>query len=263
MEHLLDLQAFVGGSSRVPGQTANGASGEGASTARREERAARGAAVHSLLEWSQAHGWREPSAEVVAAHAAAAGLEHEDRAGDDLLAPLRAGLGSDLLANRIAGGAPVVRAEVPFLLRIGTYDDGASGNGGRRFSILRGSIDLLVEREGEPPLVVDYKTDRLNGGAPGDRAAHYGVQRDVYALAVAEARRVSEVEVAYVFLERADEPVLQRLDAAAIEAGRERLAATIEPIGQGKFPPAAPERRDWALCEGCPALGELCSGPAA
>ncbi|HEX8689148.1 MAG TPA: UvrD-helicase domain-containing protein [Solirubrobacterales bacterium] len=258
LEHLLDLQGSVRGSSRIPRQSANSPSGEA-----RGERAARGAAVHSLLEWSQAHGWREPPTEVVAVHAAAAGLERDDRAGgDDLLAPLRAWLGSDLLANLLAAGSPAVRAEVPFLLRVGTGDDGSGGNGRGRFSILRGSIDLLVERAGEPPLVVDYKTDRLNGSPPTERAAHYEVQRDVYALAVAEARRASEVEVAYVFLERPDEPVRQRLDAVAIEAGRQRLAATIEQIGQGDFPPAPPERRDWALCEGCPALGRLCAGPA-
>jgi ATP-dependent helicase/nuclease subunit A len=241
MEHLLGLGASVRGSSRIAGETANGAG----------QRAARGAAVHSLLEWSQAHDWREPPAEVVAAHAAAAELECDDPGAGDLLAPLRAWLGSELLTKRIAAAGPKVRAEVPFMLRIG------------RSSILRGSIDLLAERPGEPPLVVDYKTDRLDGSAPADRAAKYGVQRDVYALAVAEARGIGEVEVAYVFLERPEEPALQTLGAAEIEAGRERLATAIERIGRGDFPPAPAERRDWSLCEGCPALGRLCSGPPA
>jgi ATP-dependent helicase/nuclease subunit A len=215
-----------------------------------EERAARGAAVHSLLEWSQAHDWGEPPPEVVTAHAAAAGLTLDAaEAGVELLGPLRAWLGSELLASRIAVGGQTVRAEVPFLVRIGS-------------SILRGSLDLLVERAGEPPLVVDYKTDRLNGSGPADRAVHYEVQRDIYALAVAEARRAAAVEVAYVFLERPDEPVLRTLDTTEIEAGRERLAATIERIGRGDFPPAPPERRDRPLCDGCPALKRLCSGPA-
>ena len=224
MEHLLNLQV------------------------EREERAARGAAVHTLLEWSQAHDWSEPPPEVVAVHAAAAGLEPDAVANADLLGPLRAWLGSELFAGRIAAGSPTVRAEIPFLLRIDS-------------SILRGSIDLLVEREGEPPLVVDYKTDRLNGAGPAERAARYEVQRDIYALAVAEARQTTEVEVAYVFLERPDEPVRRTLETAEIEAGRARLAATIERIAGGDFPPAPPERRNRALCEGCPALGRLCSGP--
>ena len=266
MEHLLGLGGRVRVLSRISRQSANSIEVDerGTDAASREERAARGAAVHSLLEWSQAHQWREPPAEAMAAHAAAAGLDADDDAvGADLLGPLRALLGSDFFASRIAVGSPTVHAEVPFLLRIGADDSGVSATGSGRSTVLRGSVDLLVEREGEPPLVVDYKTDRLNGGAPGDRAARYGVQRDIYALAVAEARQASEVEVAYVFLERPEEPVLVTLEAAEIEAGRERLAATIERIGHGDFPPAPPERRDWALCEGCPALGRLCSGPPA
>jgi ATP-dependent helicase/nuclease subunit A len=276
MEHVLDLERSVRVHDRVAvnGADKAGAGNGGANAAgaedgeemeglKRESAAARGAAVHSLLQWSQANDWDEPPAEVVAVHAAAAGLGPRTAgAVDDLLAPLRAWRGSELLAGRIATDGSSLRAEVPFLLRIETKDDG-SPRQGRRFSVLRGSIDLLVERPGEPPLLVDYKTDRLAGSSPAERAVRYRTQRDVYALAVAEARRASEVEVAYVFLERPDEPVLQTLDAAGMEAGRQRLAAAIERIAQGEFPPTPPERRDWALCEGCPALGRLCSGPSA
>ncbi len=263
MEHLLGLPSSVRRLSNMLRQTSNSAAAEPDGVGQAEG-AARGAAVHSLLEWSQAHGWSEPPPDVLTAHATAAGLEPDAVAGADLLGPLRAWLGSSLLAGRIATGSPTVRAEVPFLLRIATTDgDGSSGDGGGLSSILRGSLDLLVEREGEPPLVVDYKTDRLNGAAPADRAADYTVQRDIYALAVAEARQAAEVEVAYVFLERPEEPVLRTLDATEIKAGQERLSATIERIGRGDFPPAPPERRDWSLCEGCPALGRLCSGPDA
>ncbi|HWJ43648.1 MAG TPA: 3'-5' exonuclease, partial [Solirubrobacterales bacterium] len=49
------------------------AAGEGEPSAR-EERTARGAAVHALLEWSEANGWGEPSEELVMRHAAAAGV---------------------------------------------------------------------------------------------------------------------------------------------------------------------------------------------
>ena len=144
-----------------------GAGDEGPSA--REERSARGAAVHALLEWSQANGWREPSSELARRHALAASLDLDravgpgnqdrsslapdsgpsnDRSGGDpaaegLLGPVRDWLGS-ALREEIAG-ATRVRAEVPILLRA-------------RGTVLRGSIDLLVEREGAPPLVVDYKT---------------------------------------------------------------------------------------------------------
>jgi len=141
-----------------------------------------------------------------------------------------------------------VRAEVPILL-------GVAG------TVLRGSIDLLVERDGAAPLVVDYKTDRLNGSGPAEHAARYKTQRAIYALAVAESRGAPEVEVAYVFLERPDEPVVSCLDAAKMEAGKERLAAAIARIGHDEFPVAPEAERTWSLCRGCPALGRLCSGP--
>ncbi len=252
MERVLDLGERVRGLSRHAGQTANAPPGIGDGEAGdgRSEAAARGAAVHSLLEWSQANGWREPDADLVAEQAATAGLDPGNGIADELLGPIRAWLGSDLLAERIACAGTLVRAEVPLLL-------GVAG------ATLRGSIDLLAEREGAAPLVVDYKTDRLRGSPPAERAARYATQRSIYALAVAEARGASEVEVAYVFLERPDEPVLELLDTAAIGRGREELAAAIGRIGAGEFPVAPVERRDWDLCRECPALGRLCSGPEA
>jgi ATP-dependent exoDNAse (exonuclease V) beta subunit len=210
------------------------------------ERAARGAAVHSLLEWSAANGWREPSAELTRDHALAAGLPAA--AEEDLLASLRGWLRSDLLAERVLGHELTVHAEAPLLL-------GIAG------TVVRGSIDLLVERAGDPPLVIDYKTDRLGGASPADRVGRYETQRDIYALAVAEARDADEVEVAYAFLERPEQPVVVKLGPAEIEASRVRLEGIIGRIESGRFPPAEPERRDWDLCRGCPALGRTCSGP--
>ncbi|HEY5942625.1 MAG TPA: PD-(D/E)XK nuclease family protein, partial [Solirubrobacterales bacterium] len=167
----------------------------------------------------------------------------------ELLEPVRAWISSPLRAQ-IASEAIRTRAEVPLLLGIGG-------------TVLRGSIDLLVERDGAPPLVIDYKTDRLDGADPAERAGHYGVQRSVYALAVAEALGVSEVEVAYVFLERPEEPAVTRLDAEEMAGARAELEATIARITEPEFPVADPGERDWALCRGCPALRGLCSGPGA
>jgi ATP-dependent helicase/nuclease subunit A len=213
--------------------------------------AAQGAAVHTLLEWSQANGWSEPSAELALRHAVAAGLDPETTGAEALLDPVRGWLRSPLLRERIgADGSARARAEVPILLGVGG-------------TVLRGSIDLLVERDGVPPLVVDYKTDRLDGSEPEEHAARYATQRAIYALAVAESLEVDEVEVAYVFLERPGEPVLSCLDSAAMEAGEERLAATIARIARGEFPVAPAPERSWSLCRGCPALGRLCSGPHA
>jgi ATP-dependent helicase/nuclease subunit A len=247
MERVLGLPPSGRTSSRIAEGTATSTrEGDGTPSAR-EERSARGAAVHALLEWSQANAWAEPTPELARRHALAAGLDPEATAPESLLGPVRDWLGSPLLREQVAG-ATRIRAEAPILLGIGE-------------TVMRGSIDLLVEREGAPPLVVDYKTDRLGGAEPEQRAAKYEIQRSVYALATAQALGAETVEVAYVFLERAEEPVLATLGAAETEAGRERLAAAIARIGAGEFPVAPEGERSWDLCRGCPALGPLCSGP--
>jgi ATP-dependent exoDNAse (exonuclease V) beta subunit len=212
----------------------------------REERSARGAAVHALLEWSQANSWRQPDAELARRHALAAGLDLGAGQAEELLGPVRDWLGSPLREEVAA--ASRVRAEVPILL-------GAGG------TVLRGSIDLLVERAGAPPLVVDYKTDRLRGEDPSARASHYEVQRSIYAMAAAESLGAGEVEVAYVFLERADAPVRTVLTEAEMAAARTRIESAVAAISAGDFSPAPETDRTWELCRGCPALGRLCAGP--
>jgi ATP-dependent helicase/nuclease subunit A len=247
MERVLGLPSRGRGSSRIAGQSS--ATPDDGTPSAREERTARGAAVHALLEWSQANGWNEPSPGLALRHAVAAGLDPDSIDAPALLAPVREWLGSPL-RRRIGSEATRVRAEVPILLGLGD-------------AVLRGSIDLLVERDGAPPLVVDYKTDRLGGSDPGSRAGRYETQRAIYALATAESLSSPEVEVAYVFLERPDEPVVTMLTRQEMTAARQHLAATIERIGEGEFPVAPMDRRDWDLCRGCPALGNLCSGPEA
>jgi ATP-dependent exoDNAse (exonuclease V) beta subunit len=240
MERVLGLPAAATAPAVAPGGD------EGPSA--REERSARGAAVHALLEWSQANAWATPSAELARRHALAAGLDLGAAAADELLGPVRDWIGSEL--RQEIAGAVRVRAEVPILLR-------AKG------TVLRGSIDLLVERDGAPPLVIDYKTDRLRGEDPAARAAHYEIQRSIYALAAAESLGADEVEVAYVFLERADAPARTILTRAEMDAGQARIDAAVEAIGAGEFSPAPEPERTWDLCRGCPALGRLCSGPEA
>jgi hypothetical protein len=240
MERVLGLPAAATAPAVAPGGD------EGPSA--REERSARGAAVHALLEWSQANAWATPSAELARRHALAAGLDLGAAAADELLGPVRDWIGSEL--RQEIAGAVRVRAEVPILLR-------AKG------TVLRGSIDLLVERDGAPPLVIDYKTDRLRGEDPAARAAHYEIQRSIYALAAAESLGADEVEVAYVFLERADAPARTILTRAEMDAGQARIDAAVEAIGAGEFSPAPEPQRTWDLCRGCPALGRLGSGPEA
>ena len=171
---------------------------EGGGEVERAESAARGIAVHELLERSAKDEWREPPA------------------AGELLAPVRAWLGSSFFAERVRG-AESCRVEVPLLVEVAG-------------TVLRGSIDLLVEQGDEPPLIVDYKTDSVGESAPEELVLRYEVQQAIYALAVAEARGAEEVELAYVFLERPEEPVLARWGRTEIEAGRRRLEAEIARI---------------------------------
>ncbi len=176
--------------------------------------AVRGRAVHSLLEWSQANGWQAPEPELVRRISGSAEVgAHAGLAEEALLVPFQAWLDSSFFAERIRE-AQGSRSEVPLLIEVGG-------------TVLRGSIDLLVEEDGKPPLIVDYKTDRIDGAELAELAARYEVQQTIYALAVAEARGATEVELAYVFLERPQEPVLAKWGAEEIAAGRRRLEAEI------------------------------------
>ncbi|MDX6608787.1 MAG: hypothetical protein QOF85_712, partial [Solirubrobacterales bacterium] len=182
--------------------------------------AARGIAVHSLLEWSQANGWRAPTAELVRRISTSAEVGGgSDFSEETLLAPFQAWLDSSFFAERIQN-AERTRTEVPLLVEVGD-------------TVLRGSIDLLVEENGKPPLIVDYKTDRVDGAEIAELVARYEIQQAIYALAVAEARGVSGVELAYVFLERPEHPAVAQWGPAEIEAGRRRLEAKIHRIREG------------------------------
>jgi ATP-dependent exoDNAse (exonuclease V) beta subunit len=192
--------------------------GGGDERAEADAGAARGIAVHALLEWSQANEWQAPDAELVTRVSASAETGDANLAPEALIAPLRAWLDSSLFAERVATKRS--RAEVPLLIEVAD-------------TVLRGSIDLLVEEEGKPPLIVDYKTDRVDGAETAALTARYEIQQAIYALAVAEARGVDEVELAYVFLERPEEPALARWGQAEIEAGRELLEAEIAKVREG------------------------------
>jgi ATP-dependent exoDNAse (exonuclease V) beta subunit len=190
-----------------------GGSGRSAS----EEGAARGIAVHSLLEWSQANGWRIPEPQLIRRIAASAEVAgRAEPSEEELLAPLRGWLGCPLFNERVRD-AKGSRAEVPLLLQVAG-------------TVLRGSIDLLVEEDGEPPLIVDYKTDRVGETEVAQLAARYEIQQAIYALAVTEARGAGDVELAYVFLERPDVPFVVRWGPEQVAAGRRRLEAEIDRV---------------------------------
>jgi ATP-dependent exoDNAse (exonuclease V) beta subunit len=182
-----------------------------------EEGAARGIAVHSLLEWSQANGWRMPEPQLIRRILTSAELAGRMEPSEEaLLAPLRRWLDCRFFAERVRD-ARLGRAEVPLLLQVAG-------------TVLRGSIDLLIEEDDEPPLIVDYKTDKVGEAEVAQLAARYEIQQAIYALAVTEARGAREVELAYVFLERPDEPFVVRWGPEQIADGRRRLEAEIDRV---------------------------------
>ena len=122
--------------------------------------------------------------------------------------------------------------------------------------LLHGRLDVL-HLDGTRALVVDYKTNSLEEGAPAEIVdSDYRLQRLVYALACFRAG-AEEVEVVYHFLERADavvSTVFRTEQVAGLEA---ELSAAIERINAGDFRPSPDE----FTCAGCPALDVVCAGP--
>ena len=121
---------------------------------------------------------------------------------------------------------------------------------------MHGRLDLFRVVD-ERALVVDYKTNRLEDLSPAEAVEKdYVLQRLVYALAAFHAG-AHEVEVAYVFLECADEVVTRTFARAEAEALEAELSAAIRAIQEGEFRPRPGE----LTCAGCPVLDVVCAGP--
>ncbi len=122
--------------------------------------------------------------------------------------------------------------------------------------LFHGFLDLYHSAAGRS-LVVDYKTNALGELTPAEVVEHeYRVQRLVYALACLRAG-AEEVEIAYAFLERPDEPVSESFTSDDAPALEEELSATIARVRSGVFEPRPSE----FACSGCPALDVVCAGP--
>jgi RecB family exonuclease len=122
--------------------------------------------------------------------------------------------------------------------------------------IVRGAIDLMAELADGRRLVVDYKTNRLDGRSPKQAFEPYRLQRAVYALTAADAEQ-RQVETAYAFLDSTAEPLRQAFGDAELAEARSELAELIAGIRAGRFEVTdRPHRR---LCQDCPARERLCS----
>ncbi len=193
----------------------------------------RGSLVHAMLE----HAGSDP-----VELAGAWGVElTADEAAD--VVRLTEAFNDSPLARRMAK-ARAVHREHGFTVALGD-------------TLLTGVVDVLAQERGGQ-LVVDYKTDALQPAT--DLAAYveqrYGVQRRVYALAALRGG-APRVEVAYAFLERPDEPVGERFEAADADRLEAELAALAAGLLAGVYPVTATPHRE--LCETCPARRALCS----
>jgi ATP-dependent helicase/nuclease subunit A len=182
-----------------------------------------GTAVHNALEGLANDDWRTTGPEQLENSLKEQGLT-DGTSGDSSESDIAIGrwMIEAFLSSELGERAKsaTVKAEVPLLLSI----EGVT---------IRGSADLLIESD--VPLIVDYKTNRLDGAAPGEKMGPYELQRGLYALALSRARELPSVETAYVFLNRADEPVLMTLQEDQFSEMQESLRSTLEEIKAGRF----------------------------
>ncbi|MFL5841692.1 MAG: UvrD-helicase domain-containing protein [Thermoleophilaceae bacterium] len=210
---------------------------------------ARGTVVHELLETMDMTTGALPGDERIGEAIQAHGGKASPEAVADARRLVEGFAGSGL--RKRLGRAKRVRPEVPFAFN-------AAGEDGGRSLLITGYLDVLAE-EDEGMLVVDYKTDALEGREPAALCEErYASQRTVYALAALRSG-AERVEVAYSFLERPDEIVSALFTAADAPALERRLAGLAEGLLAGRFEPTATPGRD--LCATCPGRAALCSWP--
>lgn len=125
--------------------------------------------------------------------------------------------------------------------------------------LMTGAFDVLARESPGRMLVVDYKSDRLQGASPATAlSGSYAIQRLVYALAAIHAG-AAEVEVAHVFLEAPEDPVAARFKAAEADSLERELTELTSGVSERRFAVTGIPQR--SICNGCPAEAGLCSWP--
>jgi hypothetical protein len=125
--------------------------------------------------------------------------------------------------------------------------------------LLNGVVDVLAEEADGTLLVVDYKTNPVEGqDLDAVVEAHYATQRTIYALAALRTG-AARVEVAYAFLVRPTEPVQATYGQGDAERLTSELRADAQGLLRGEYPVAEHPHRE--LCLTCPGRGGLCSWP--
>jgi ATP-dependent helicase/nuclease subunit A len=210
----------------------------------------RGTVIHQLLERMDLGRPALPPATTVAELLEAQDASFDDADVEGILALLRNFIDSELRA-RLAAASPV-RHELPFAFTLRPH--GASGAS----LLVNGVVDVhALERGSESVLVVDYKSDPVEGlDLEAICEEKYGTQRLIYALAALRSGAPS-AEVVHVFLERPAEPVSAVYAAADLPRLEQELLGLAEGVIEGRFEPTAEPHRE--LCATCPGRAALCS----
>jgi ATP-dependent exoDNAse (exonuclease V) beta subunit len=207
----------------------------------------RGSIAHLLLEHLDFARPEAPDDAEIADRMRALGADPNPEDVADLRRLVEAFVGS-ALCDRVQAASRVGK-ELPFAFPLEPH-----GSGGESI-LVNGVLDVHA-LEDDGVLVVDYKSDRLEGADPQAFCdEHYGTQRTVYALAALKAG-AERVDVVHAFLELPDDPVIATYtsaDAATLEA---RLIELADGIIGGRFEPTDDPHRE--LCATCPGRPALC-----
>jgi ATP-dependent helicase/nuclease subunit A len=205
----------------------------------------RGSVVHQLLERMDLTTGEVPDDAAIAARIEALGAPPTEADVGDIRGLLEGFAGSDL--RRRLAAARRVRRELPFAFTLDV--DG-------RELLVNGVLDVHAS-EGDGMLVVDYKSDHIEGRTPEQVVEQdYATQRVVYALAALRAG-AERAEVAYCFLERPAEPAVAVFEPADAPVLERRLLELAGGLLEGRFEPTRAPHRE--LCQFCPGQPAMCS----
>ncbi len=155
------------------------------------EATAFGSAVHEILEACARRQWIRPADSEIGARLKLRGLDPADEHVFERARTMIDGFLESELGRQVSSEQCDV--EVPLLFDAGGIT-------------IRGFADLLAPGAG-PPLILDYKSNNLEGTTAEKKMdEQYGLQRDLYGLAVSTGLPVDTVTTAFVFLRRRGKP---------------------------------------------------------
>jgi ATP-dependent exoDNAse (exonuclease V) beta subunit len=208
----------------------------------------RGVIAHRLLERLDFARPATPAPDEVRRIGAEEGIALGPEEVGDLQRLVDAVVASPLCARLAA--AHRLRREAPFAFAADPANAGP---------LLTGFLDVVAHERDGAVLIVDYKSDRLDGAEPAEVVERdYATQRVVYALA-ALRHGAPAVEVAHLFLERPGEPVGRRFTQDDAPALADALHALARGVLDERWVPTENPRRE--LCGDCPGRRALCSWP--